>query len=336
MRKYSKFRLVLAAMVAGGCLVAATTESFAQTYPDRPLRLVIPFGAGGPTDILGRVVAQKMSEILPQNMVAENRPGASGMIAHAYVAHALADGYTLLFSDTVAGYAINPILFPKTIQYNPGKDFVPIGGAATGAVFLYASAALPVKTLKDLVALAKNKPGALSYGSAGNGHYPTHIGSALVALKNGVNVVHVPYKGSGPAMVDLIAGRIAFLMTTGVAAAKPHLDSGKVRALALTGNSRSTVLPDVPTFDEVGSALPEMKNGSTWGIVAPTGVSHEVVVTINNALNKALDSPDVKRRYASLSIDTMPGTPEDFVRLVKSQMDIWPGLLKRANIKSNE
>ena len=333
---HSKFRVILAATLGGVWLATVAMGSFAQAYPDRPIRLVIPFGAGGPTDILGRVVAQKMSEILPQQVVAENKPGAGGMIAHAYVAKSPADGYTLLFSDTIAGYAVNPILYPKTIQYNPTKDFVPIGGAASGAVFLYASAALPVKTLKDLIALAKSKPGTLSYASAGAGHFPIHIGSALFTTKNGLDVVHVPYKGAGPGMVDVVAGRVAFLMTTGVAAAKPHVESGKVRALALTGKSRSAVLPDVPTFAEAGTPLPEMGNGSTWGIVAPTGLPRSSVVMLNEALNKALAAQDLKARFASLSMETMPGTPEAFAELIKTQVDTWKVELKRAKIKSLE
>ncbi|MBI4294511.1 MAG: tripartite tricarboxylate transporter substrate binding protein [Betaproteobacteria bacterium] len=332
----SRFRVILAATLGGLCLAAAAMGSFAQAYPDRPIRLVIPFGAGGPTDILGRVVAQKLSEILPQQMIAENKPGAGGMLAHAYVAKAPADGYTLLFSDTVAGYAVNPILYPKTIQYNPRRDFVPIGGAASGAVFLYVSATLPVKNVKELIALAKSKPGALSYGSAGAGHFPTHIGSALFTTKNGIDVVHIPYKGAGPAMVDVVAGRLAFLMTTGVAAAKAHLDSGKVRALALTGEKRASVVPDVPTFTEAGSPLPEMGYGSTWGIVGPTGLPRNIVVMINEALNKALAAPDVKTRYVALNMETLPGTPEAFADLVKTQMETWTDVLKRANIKSLE
>lgn len=333
---YSRFRLFLAVTLGGACLATAAIDSLAQTYPDRPIRLVIPFGAGGPTDIVGRVVAQKMSEILPQQMVAENKPGAGGMIAHAYVAKSPADGYTLLFSDTIAGYAVNPILYPKTIQYNPRTDFVTIGSAASGAVFLYASASLPVKNVQELIALAKSKPGALSFGSAGAGHFPTHIGSALFTTKNGIDVVHIPYKGAGPAMVDVAAGRLAFLMTTGVAAAKSFLDAGKVRALALTGKSRTNVLPDVPTFDEAGTPLPEMGNGSTWGIVGPAGLTRHMVVVLNEALNKALAAPDLKARFASLNMETMPGTPEAFSELVKSQMDTWTNVLKRANIKSLE
>lgn len=330
----SKFCWLIAAIVSGGCLAAISMETLAQAYPTRPMRLVIPFGAGGPTDILGRVIAQKVTEILPESMIVENRAGAGGMIAHAYAAKAPADGYTLLFSDIVAGYAVNPVLFPKTIQYNPRTDFTPVGNVASGAIFLYVSATLPVHNVKQLIDLAKSKPGALSFGSAGNGHFPTHIGSELFKTKNGLDMVHVPYKGAGPAMVDVIAGRIAFLMTTGVAAAKAHLDSGKVRALALTGKSRSPVLPDVPTFAEAGSPLPEMGNGSVWGIVGPAGVSRDIVIKLNEAINQALAAPDVLARFASLNMNPMPGTPEAFADYINETMKTWAGVVKSANIKS--
>jgi len=330
----SKFRWLIAAIVSGGCLAAISVETLAQAYPTRPMRLVIPFGAGGPTDILGRVTAQKLTEILPEPMIVENRAGAGGMIAHAYVAKTPADGYTLLFSDIVAGYAVNPILFPKTIQYNPRTDFTPVGDVASGAIFLYSSASLPARNVKELIDLAKSKPGALSFGSAGAGHFPTHIGSELFNVKNGLDVVHIPYKGAGPAMVDVAAGRIAFLMTTGLAAAKPFLDSGKVRALALTGNQRAAAAPDIPTFTEAGSPLPEMGAGAVWGVVGPTGLPRNIVVRLNEAINQALAAPDVLARFASLNMDPMPGTPEAFADYINATMETWAGVLKRANIKT--
>lgn len=336
MNRFSTFRLLLAAIVGGGCLAVAAVESHAQAYPTRPMRLLIPFAPGGPTDIVGRVIAQKVSEILPEPMVVENRPGGSGMIAHAAVAKAAPDGYTLLFSDIVAGFAVNPYLFSKSIAYNARTDFVPVGDVASGAIFLYTSAALPVKNVQELIALAKSKPGDLTFGSAGAGHFPTHIGAELFAVKNGLKVVHIPYKGAGQAIVDVAAGRISFLMTTGVAAAKPFLDSGKVRALALTGKTRASVVPDVPTFTESGSQLPEMDFGSVWGIVGPAGLPRNIVVRLNEAINQGLALADTQARFTSLNMDPMPGSPEVFGDLIKSQMDTWADVLKRANIQSLE
>ena len=333
---HSRFRWLMAAIVSGGCLAAISMETLAQAYPTRAIRLVIPFAPGGPTDILGRVTAQKLSEILPEPIVVENRGGGGGMIAHAAVAKAAPDGYTLLFSDVVAGYAVNPVLFPKTIQYNPRTDFTPIGNVASGAVFLYVSASLPVHNVKELIAFAKSKPGQLSFGSAGAGHFPTHIGSELFNMKNGLDVLHVPYKGAGPALVDVSAGRVSFVMTTGVAAAKPFLDSGKVRALALTGNQRAAALPDVPTFAEAGFPMPEMDFGSVWGVVGPAGLPRNIVVKLNEAIVQALAAPDVLARFASLNMDAVPGTPEQFARYLDETMETWTQVLKRANIKSLE
>lgn len=331
--KLSRFRLLLATIISGGCLAIAATDAVAQAFPTRPMRLLIPYAPGGPTDILGRVIAQKLSELLPEPMLVENRPGGTGMIAHAAASKAPADGYTLLFSDMVAGFAVNPILFAKTVQYNPRTDLVAIGNVASGTVFLYVSAALPVKSVQDLIALAKSKPGELTFGSAGTGHFPTHIGAELFKIKNGLNLVHVPYKGAGPAMIDLGAGRISFFMTN-VGTAKPFLDSGKVRALALTGKTRAAVAPDVPTFAEAGSPLPEMDFGSVWGIVGPAGTPRNAVVRLNTAINRALAQPDTIARFASLNVDAMPGTPEAFAELINSQMETWTQVLNRANIKT--
>jgi len=322
----------LTASAAGVCLALAS-GAFAQSYPNRPIRMAIPFSAGGPSDIVARVAAQKMGEILPQPIVVENRPGAAGGIAHTYVAKSAPDGYTLLFSGIVTGFAINPVLFPKTIQYNPREDFTPIGNVASGAAFLYVNAALPVRSLKDLVALAKSKPGALSYGSSGGGNYPTHIGPELFKEKNGLDILHVPYKGAGQAMADVAAGRVAFLMTTGLAAAKPFLDSGKVRAVALTGKTRTSVLPDVQTFTEAGSPLPEMDSGAVWGVVGPAGLPRPVVTKLNDAINQSLASPEVLARLAMLNMDPLPGTPEAFGEFINNMIDAWAKVFKRVEFK---
>ena len=330
----SRFRWLIAAIVSGICLATATIQTFAQAYPTRPVRLVIPFGAGGPSDIVCRVVAQKLSELFPEPVVVENRPGAAGMIAHTYVAKAAADGYTLLFSGIITGYAVNPVLFSKTIQYNAREDFTPIGNVASGAVFLYVNASLPVRDVKELIALAKSKPGALAFGSAGAGNFPTHIGSELFREKNGLEILHVPYKGAGQAMADVAAGRISFLMTTGLAAAKPFLDLGKVRALAVTGKTLAAVLPDVPTFTEAGSPLPELDTGAVWGIVGPAGLPRNIVVSLNDAINKALAAREILARLAALNMDPLPGTPEAFADFINKSIATWAQVLKRAEIKS--
>lgn len=328
----SKFRSLLAVVITGGCLAAAAIDTLAQTYPVRPARLVIPYPPGGPTDILGRTVAQKLSEILPEPTVVENRAGAGGMIGHAQVAKAAADGYTLLLGD-IGGFAVNPVLYPKAIQYNPRADFTPIGPVASGAVFLYVNASIPARSLQELVALAKSKPGTISFASSGAGHFPTHIGPELFKLKNNLAVLHVPYKGSGPAMVDVVAGRVSFIMTTGLAAAKPHLESGKVRALALTGEKRAGAAPDVPTFAEAGSPLPEMNFGTWWGLLGPAGLPRDIVAKLNQSLTRALAAPDVRARLDSLNMEPMNSSAEAFSDFIAAEIATWAQVLSRLNIK---
>lgn len=330
----SRFRVLLAAISTGACLAGTAIEAFAQDYPVRPIRLLIPFSAGGPSDIVARVVAQKLSEILPQPVVIENRGGAAGMIAHTSVAKAVPDGYTLLFSGVMTGFAVNPVLFPKTIQYNSREDFTPIANVCSGAVFMYVDASLPVRSLKELIALARSKPGALTFGSAGAGNFPTHIGAELLRQKNGLDILHVPYKGAGQAMADVAAGRISFVMTTGLAAAKPFLDAGKVRAIAVTGDKRSAMLPDVPTFAESGSPLPEMGAGAVWGVLGPAGLPRSIVIKLNGSINQALAAPDLLARFAALEMDPLPGTPEAFGEYINVLVTTWAPILKRAQIQS--
>lgn len=332
---HSRIRLLITAVAVGACLATAAVQTSAQNYPERPIRMAIPFGAGGPSDIVARIVAQKMSEFLPQPVVVENKPGAAGGIAHTFVAKASPDGYTLLFSGFLTGFAINPVLFPKTIQYNPREDFTAIGNAASGAVFMYVNASLPVRNMKELIALAKSKPGSLAYGSSGAGNFPSHVGAELLKKNHGIDILHVPYKGAGQAMADVAAGRVAFLLTTGLAAAKPFLDTGRVRALAVTGKKRASVLPDVPTFTEAGSPLPELDTGAIWGVVGPAGLPRGMVMRLNEALNKTLASPDVLARFAALDMDPLPGTPEASADLINNLIASWEKVLKRIEIKVN-
>jgi tripartite-type tricarboxylate transporter receptor subunit TctC len=326
----SKFRWLIAAIVSGGCLTAISMETLAQAYPTRPVRLVIGWTPGGPTDLLGRIVAQKLGDILGEQIVVENRPGAAGAIGAASVTKAPADGYTLLL-ESIAAFAVNPNFY-KLLPYDSRKDFTPIGPVASGAIFLYVNASLPARNLQELIALAKSKPGALSFGSAGTGHYATHIAPELLKMKNGLDMLHVPYKGSGPAMIDVVAGRTSFMMSSGVAVAKPFLDSGKVRALAITGEKRSAVLPDVPTFAEAGSPLPEMNAGAWFGLLGPPGLPRNIVVKLNESLAQTLAAPDLLAKFAALNLDPMTSTPEAFANFINAAVETWAQILKRANI----
>jgi len=327
----SRFRLLIAAIVSGGCLAAVTVDTpAAQTYPTRPVRVAIGYAAGGPTDTLGRIVAQKLGEILGQPFVVENRAGAGGTIGAAVVAKAAADGYTLFF-ETIAGLAVNQTVY-KSLPYDARKDFTPIGPVASGAVFLWVNTSLPPRNLKELIALAKSKPGQLSFGSAGRGQYPTDIGPELFKLKNGLDILNVPYRGAAPAMVDLAEGRISFVMTAGLAAARPFLDAGKVRALAVTGDKRSAQLPDVPTFAEAGSPLPEMSIGGWFGLLGPAGLPRDIVVKLSQSIAKAMTAPDVLARLDTLGLEPVTANPEAFSDQINAAIETLAPVLQRMNI----
>ena len=327
----SRFRRLIAAIVCGSCLGAAAMETFAQAYPARPVRLVVPYAPGGPSDIVGRILGQKLGEILPQPIVVENRAGGSATIGTASVAKATADGYTLLLAD-IGGFFVNPYFF-KSLPYDARTDFTPIGPVASGTIFLFVNASLATQNVRELIALAKSKPGALSFGSSGAGSFSAHLAPELFKLKYGLDILHVPYKGAGPAMMDVVAGRVSFIMTTGYGTAKPFLDSGKLRALAVTGEKRSTAAPDVPTFAEAGSPLPEINAGGIFGLVGPAGLPRNIVVKLNESLNQALMAPDIVAKFASLNLEPMINSPNAFADFISVQMDTWAEVLKRMKIK---
>jgi len=327
---YSKFRWLTAAIVSAGCLAAISIEALAQAYPTRPVRLVVAYAAGGPSDLLGRSVAQKLSELLPEPVVVENRTGAGGQIGVASVAKAAPDGYTLLLGDITA-FAVNPNFY-KSLPYNPRTDFTPIGPVASGALFLFVGSSVPARNIQELIALAKSKPGALSFGSAGNGQFPTHLGMELFNATHGVDILHIPYKGAAPAMADVAAGRVSIAMTAGLVAAKPFLDSGKVRAFAVTGDKRAAAAPEVPTFTEAGSPLPEMNAGTWFGLMGPVGLPRNIVVKLNESLAQALAASDVRARLTAFNMDPMISSPEAFADFINAGIETWAKVLKRANI----
>ena len=323
-------RWVIAVIVGGASLLAFAAETLAQAYPARPIRLVIPFSPGGPTDILGRTVAQKLGEILPAPVIVESRLGGGGIFGYRSVATATADGYTILLGDH-ASSTVNPHLY-KSLPYDTRKDFTPIGSVASGTIILWVGASVPARNVQELIVLAKSKPGELSYGSGGAGQL-THVVPELFKMKNGLDILHVPYKGAGPAMVDVAAGRVSFAMTAGLAAARPFLEAGKVRAFALTGDKRSAALPGVPTFAEAGFPLPEMNAGTWWGFMGPAGLPRDIVVKLNGALAEAMAAQDVRARLAALDMEPMTTTPEAFANLIQTTIEMWAQALKRMNIK---
>jgi tripartite-type tricarboxylate transporter receptor subunit TctC len=312
---------------------AAGGPAGASDYPSRPIQVIVPFATGGPTDLISRDIGKTLSEELGQPIVVENKLGAFGTIGPAYVARANPDGYTLLFHEIGATFGIQPVIL-NNLPYDVKKDFIPIAFAAKGPVFMFVSADRPYKTIGDLIEAAKNAPNKLNFGSAGGaGQLPTHIGPELLMVKTGARFTHVPYKGTGPALVDLAAGRLDFMMTTGTGSARPFLDAKKVRAIGITGKQRSSAYPDIPTFAEQGFDLPELQSGTTWGFFAPAGTPPAIIDKLNAAINKAVADPALKQALTELDVEPQPMSVAEVKRFVAKEIEAWPPLVRTMNIK---
>ena len=297
----------------------------AQTFPSRPIHIIVPFATGGGTDALTRIVAQQMSEQMKVPVVIENKPGAGGTLGAAIAARAPADGY-ILHTYTMSSPMMSALY--KTLSFDPVGDFAPVGLIGTSPFVLIMNNKVPAQTLPELLALAKAKPGSLSYGSAGNGTV-SHIGMELFTSMAGVDIQHVPYKGNGPAMADLLGGHLTLLLDT-VVSATPHVKANSVRALAVTSAGRSPLLPGLPTVNESGPKGYEM---TVWyGFVAPKGTPLPVLQKLNEELNKALASPALRQRYAVLGAEPTQITVEDFGKLMTAEEKKWGAVIKKANI----
>ncbi len=294
-------RRVLLLVASALCAVGAS----AQTYPNRPIKLIVADSAGGAPDQLGRLVAQKLSDSVGQQVVVDNRPGAGGVLGAEIVAKSAPDGYTLLLTTT-AIYAILPNL-RKNLPYDPVKDFVPISRIATASNVLVVNNALPAKNIAELVKLAKEKPGALNYASAGVGT-PAHLAGEMLNLLADIKVVHVPYKGAAPALTDVIAGNAQYIITSPIAAGA-HMNGGRVRALATTGTERNPSLPDLPTIAET---VPGYEITQTWGIVAPAGTPPEIVSKLSAEIVKVMNQPDVKEKVLATGATPVGDSPAEF------------------------
>ncbi len=308
--------------------VSLASPAVAQKYPTKPIRLVVPYIAGGATDILARELAQKMRDSIGQQVVIDNRPGASAVIGTELVARAARDGYTLLLS-TQASHAINVTLFDK-LPYDPVKDFEHVSLLASIASVLVVNPSLPAHSVKDLIALAKAQPGKLNFASTGNGLAP-HLSGELFKTMAKIDVVHVPYNGSGPAMVAVVSGT-AYLFQL-IPPAVPFVKSGKVRALAVTSPQRSSVLPDVPTVAE--AALPGYQLVAWFGISAPAGTPKSIVTTLHTEIVKAMQSPDIKGRLLDQGIEVATCTPDEFTKYIKSEIVNWGNVVKASGAKAN-
>lgn len=313
--------------LAGLALCTLASVAAAQAYPSTSPRWIVPYPAGGGTDVVARMLAQPMGQALGQTVVIENKPGAGTMIAGDLMAKAKPDGLTFGTVDT-STVALAPHLYSK-VPYNADKDFAYIGGTTRFPFVLVVHPSLPVNNLQELLALARKKPGELKYATPGAGG-PNHLGMELFQRKAGVKLLHVPYKGDAPALQDLLGGQIdMYLVNT--AASLQHIKSGKLRPIALSMAKRSAVLPDVPTFGEAG--VPDFESYSWQGLVAPAGTSPAIVARLNSELNKALASEEVRKKLADLGIEPSPSTPAEFTAFVKAQSTLWGEVIRAANIK---
>lgn len=310
-------------------LSLATGAAFAQAaYPNKPIRLVVPFATGGVTDTSGRLIAEHLSRRLGQQIIVDNKPGASGNIGTQMVATAEPDGYTLLlgFDGTLV---INPHVFPK-VGFDTLKDFAPIGKIGDAILILVSHLAVPAKTLKEVIALSKTQSGGLSYGTSGTGGTP-HIAGELLKQRTGANLTHIPYKGGGQAMTDLLGGTIP-LVYTAVAGAVSHVKAGKLHAVAVSSAQRAPSLPEVPTFIEAGVA--DFDINSWVGLLAPAKTPRAIVDRLNTELNAVLNDPVVRERLVTLGITASPGGPERFGRDMARDLSRYAGVVKSANIKA--
>jgi len=310
-----------------GLLVAFTTMAAAQSdYPNRPVRLIIPFPPGGSNDVVGRMIGTQLSDKLGKQVIVDNRAGAGGVIGTEIASKATPDGYTILVISLA--HAVNPWLYK--LPYDPIKAFAPIGVMGSGPNVVVVHPDLPVHSIKELVALAKQKPGDLQYASAGVGSFQ-HLGAELFKLEAGVDILHVPFKGGGPAMIDVVGGHTK-VMFSSLVQTTPHIKTGKLRALGVGSKERSKVLPDVPAVAEAG--VPTYEAVNWWGIVAPAGTPQPIIDKLHAALTAAQDSPEVEKQFASEGATFVKKAPADFGAFMTAEMTKWEQVVKKGGIKA--
>ncbi len=317
------------ALIAGSAVAAAPAKDAATDYPNRPIRMVVPFPPGGATDILARVVGKRMTDAWGQNVIIDNRAGAGGTLGANLVAKANPDGYTLLMG-TNATHAIAPSLF-KSLPYDPLKDFAPITLVAIVPQVVIVNPALPVRNIKELVALAKEKPGTLNFGSAGQGT-PGHLGMELFKMMTGTTMTHVPYQGGAPGLAAVAAGQVQF-MADNMNSALPFIQSGRVRAIAVTSAKRSGALPDMPTIAEQG--VTGFDSGSWFGMFAPAGTPPAIVNKLYTEVVKILQLPDVRQTLAQQGAEVGAITPEQYTALIKADIARWAKVIQAAGVTAN-
>jgi tripartite-type tricarboxylate transporter receptor subunit TctC len=316
------------ATAAGVACALLATAGAAQQYPVKPVRFIIPQAAGGSTDTVSRIVGQKLSEALGQQVVSDNRAGANGIIGTEAAAKSPGDGYTLLAGGT-ATISINVSLYEK-LPYDPVKDFTPVANLAWSTSVLVVHPSVPAKNIKDLIALARAKPDGMSYATSGQGSI-VHLSTELFLHMAKIKAVHIPYKGTGPALTDTMAGNTQFLFGS-IAAALPVVKQGRLRGIAVTTAKRVPALPDMPTIAESGVKGYDV---ILWhGLIGPKGLPRPIVDRVNGDLNKALKVKDMEEKLAADGVTAAGGTPEQFAGIIKRDIEVWRGVVKRAGVKA--
>ena len=316
-------RILLAAAAPLIALSAA-----AQTYPTKPIRIIVGFAPGGAVDIIARISAQRLTEAFGRTTVVENRPGASTNIAAELVAKAAPDGYTLLMGSS--SQATNMTLF-NNLPYDTLRDFAPVTEVGYGPQVLAIHPSLPAKSVKELIALARSMPGQLSYASAGNGS-SQHLAGELFKMMNKLDIVHVPYKGGQPALVDVIGGQVAYIFINTLEVL-PHARSGRLKVLAVASAKRSSVLPNVPTFAEAG--VPRLVAETWWGLIAPTGTPREIIARLQSEIAKGLATVELKERFTTLGAEPVGSSPEQFGAFIREEVQKWGDVVRKLGIKAD-
>jgi tripartite-type tricarboxylate transporter receptor subunit TctC len=317
----------LALSMAIGVLVALTATTAAQDFPTKPVRLIVPFPPGGSNDVVGRIIATGLGERLGKQVLVDNRGGAGGVLGTEAAANAAPDGYTLLVISLA--HTVNPGLYK--LKYDPIKSFVPVAMLGSGANVLCVHPSVPVNTLAELLALAKEKPGTLNYATAGSGSFQ-HMGSELFKLMAGIDIVHVPFRGGGPAMIDVVGGHSQIVLSS-LIQTMPHIRSGKLKPLGTGGKERSPILPDVPTIAEAGVPGYEMANW--WGIVAPAGTPQAIVDRLAKEIGVVLASPETQKVFSNEGAEVVQKTGAEFGAFIEAELAKWQRVVKEAKIKAD-
>ena len=315
-------------VVAGALLVAL--EAFAQAWPAKPIRLISPFSAGSTVDLQARLMATPLAELLGQPVVVENRAGAGGAIGLDAVAKAAPDGYTIGIGTT-GPMSINPYLIGSKVPYDPNKDFAAIGQYGIGPNVIVVNAGIPARTLPELIALAKAKPGTISYASSSGIGSTAHLAGELLGSVAGIDIVHIPYKGNAEGVTALLAGQVQMAIS-GLPPMIAHIQSGRLRALAVTGPSRMAQLPDVPTVTEIG--FKDIDVSAWYGVVAPAGTPPDIVAKLHGAFEKAIARPEVRERFLATGTEPYITSPKAFADLIRSDGTRWAAVIRKANVKA--